>query len=60
MSAAQVPENFWLLADPSLEVLIDGRPAFSQVAPVPLSQFTGDPMSSGELRLAEADLHSER
>jgi hypothetical protein len=52
MSAAQVPDNFWLLADPALEVLIDRRPAFSQKAAVPLHQF-GDPMSSAELHLAD-------
>jgi hypothetical protein len=29
-------ESFRLLADPSEEVLLDRRPAFSQLAPVPL------------------------
>jgi hypothetical protein len=46
MQPAQVPENFWLLADPSQEVLIDGRPAFSQVAPVPLLLLHGDQLPS--------------
>lgn len=49
MTAAEIPENFWLLADPSQEVLIDGRPAFSQLAPVPLHQLDSDPMPSAEL-----------
>jgi len=49
MSAAEVPQNFWLLADPSQEVLMDGLPAFSQLAPVPLQQLDSDPMSSAEL-----------
>jgi len=39
MSTAQLPDNFWLLADPSQEVLMDGRPAFSQLAVVPLRQL---------------------
>ncbi|MDQ1741135.1 MAG: hypothetical protein QOE53_2787 [Pseudonocardiales bacterium] len=60
MSATQVPENFWVLADPSQEVLIDGRPAFSQLGPVPLPQLGGDPMSSGELRQADVDINPER
>jgi hypothetical protein len=48
MSAARVPENFWLLADPSQEVLIDGRPAFSQLAPVPLRQLGTETIPPGE------------
>ncbi|HEX8093102.1 hypothetical protein [Jatrophihabitans sp.] len=48
MSAAHVPENFWLLADPDQEVLIAGRPAFSQLAPVPLRQLGTDTITAGE------------
>jgi len=48
MSAAPVPDNFWLLADASQEVLIDGRPAFSQLAPVPLRQLGIDTLTAGE------------
>lgn len=48
MSAAQVPDSFWMLADPSQEVLIDARPAFSQLAPVPLPQFGTETMPAVE------------
>jgi hypothetical protein len=34
----QLPADLRLLADPSQEVLIDHRPAFSQLAAVPLSE----------------------
>jgi hypothetical protein len=53
MSAAQVPENFWMLADPSQEVLMDGRPAFSQLAPVPLRQLGTDTITAGEPYVAD-------
>jgi len=46
MPAAHVPENFWMLADPSQEVLVDGRPEFSQLAPVPLRQLGADPLAA--------------
>lgn len=48
MSAAQEPEYFRLLADPSQEVLVEDRPAFSQLAPVPLRQLGSDPAASRE------------
>ena len=48
MSAAHLPENFWMLADPSQEVLIDGRPEFCQLAPVPLRQLDADPIGVAE------------
>jgi hypothetical protein len=48
MSAARLPDNFWMLADPSQEVLIDGRPPFSQLAPVPLRQLGIDTIPAGE------------
>jgi hypothetical protein len=60
MSTTQVPDNFWLLADPSQEVLVAGRPAFSQLGPVLLSQTGGQPMSSGELRPADVETQPER
>jgi hypothetical protein len=60
MSAAQLPENFWLLADPSQEVLIDGRPAFSQLAPVPLRQLGSDTIPAGEPYRAAAERHDVR
>lgn len=47
MPAAQVPDGFWLLADPSQEVLIEDRPAFCQVAPVPLRQLGTDTRAVG-------------
>jgi hypothetical protein len=55
MSAARLPENFRLLADPSQEVLIDGRPAFSQLAPVPLRRLGSDTIPAGEPYRAEPD-----
>jgi hypothetical protein len=60
MSAAPVPENFWLLADPSQEVLIDGRPSFSQLAPVPLRQLGSDTIPAAEPYRAAADRHDVR
>jgi hypothetical protein len=48
MSAAPLPENFWLLADPAQEVLMNGRPTFSQLAPVPLRQLGSDTIPAGE------------
>ena len=49
MPAAQEPEDFRLLADASQEVLVDGhRPAFSQLAPVPLRQLGSDPTAARE------------
>jgi hypothetical protein len=39
MPAELVPENFWLLADPTQEVLVEDWPAFSQRAAVPLRQL---------------------
>ena len=53
MSAAQVPENLWMLADPSLEILIDGRPAFSQLAPVPLRHLGTEPFLVDEPQLSD-------
>ena len=55
MSAAQVPENFWLLADPSQEILVVGRPAFSQLAPVPLRHVGSEPVLADEPRLPDVD-----
>lgn len=50
--AAQWPEDFLLLADPSQEVLIEERPRFSQLAPVPLKQVGTDTVVAGESYLA--------
>jgi hypothetical protein len=55
MSTTQVPDNFWLLADPSQEVLIDDRPAFSQLAPVPLHRLGTETMPAGEPYQAHTD-----
>jgi hypothetical protein len=55
MSAAQVSGSFWLLADPLQEVLVDDRPAFCQLAPVPLRQLGTDTMTAGEPYLADSD-----
>jgi hypothetical protein len=60
MSAAPVPDNFWLLADPSQEVLIDRRPAFSQLAPVPLRQLGTDTIPAGEPYRAGPDSEDVR
>ena len=54
-SAAHLPENFWMLADPSQEVLLDGRPEFCQLGPVPLRQVGADSLTAGEPYLAATD-----
>jgi hypothetical protein len=41
-------DAFRLLADPSLEILMQERPRFSQLAPVPLRQVGTDTMAAGE------------
>jgi hypothetical protein len=48
MSIELLPDDFWLLADPSQEVLMDRPPAFSQLAPVPLAQVGTDWTRVGE------------
>ena len=48
MSIEQLSEQLRLLADPAQEVLIAGRPAFSQLAPVPLRQLGTDTITAGE------------
>jgi hypothetical protein len=54
MSAAQVPEHFWMLADPSQEVLEHDRPPFCQLAPVPVRQLDADMLAAAEPYLADA------
>ena len=48
MSIEQLPENLRLLADPAQEVLIERRPAFSQLAPVPLLRLDADSIAAGQ------------
>ncbi|MDQ1722689.1 MAG: hypothetical protein QOI26_2423 [Pseudonocardiales bacterium] len=48
MSAEPLPEDLRLLADPSQEVLIDGRPAFSQLASVPLRHLGAESIVAAE------------
>ena len=60
MSIEQLPESLRLLADPSLEVLLDRRPAFSQLAPVPLRQLDAESSAAGEPYLPpEAEYHRD-
>lgn len=48
MSIEQLPEDLRLLADPAQEVLVERRPAFSQLAPVPLLQLDAASLAAGE------------
>lgn len=50
----QLPEYLRLLADPAQEVLMDRRPAFSQLAPVPLRHLDADSAIAGEPYLSRA------
>ncbi len=58
MSIEQTPEGLQLLADPSQEVLIERRPAFSQLAPVPLRHLQAQLIAAGEPHLPQ-DQHRQ-
>lgn len=59
VSAQQFPEYLRLLGDPSQEVLIERRPAFSQLAPVPLRQLKAQVIAAAEPALRLHQHHQE-
>jgi hypothetical protein len=48
MTAEQPPADFWLLADPAQEVLVEGQPLVRLLAPVPLRTLGLDSAVAGE------------
>lgn len=55
MSIEQLPQGLRQLADPSQEVLLERRPAFSQLAPVPLCQLGAESLAAGEPHLRNSE-----
>ncbi len=59
VSVDQVPRDLRPLADPSQEVLVERRPAFIQLAPVPLCQLGAESVTAGEPYLPRAASHHD-